>query len=248
MRSKKTNKNYDKKIQLLNADSPFSVQESYKALRTNLIFSMPGDGCKIIIVTSSLRGEGKSTTAINLALSFAQNQSKVLLLDCDLRLPVVAKKLGFKDGAGLSDLLVGVNSAAGEVQGHRYQNVHVLPAGTIPPNPTELLGSPQMANLLERLSKGYDYIIIDTPPVNEVADAVILSKHATGIVLVVRQNLSDSVEVTEALKKLEFAGAKILGFVLNGVDSIKNRRYKSKYGYGYSRSEAGTMSDGTGVD
>ncbi|MBQ6706412.1 MAG: CpsD/CapB family tyrosine-protein kinase [Clostridia bacterium] len=218
---------------LLSEESPFAIQEAYKLLRTNLIFTMPGEGCKKIVVTSSDRSEGKSTTAINLAIAIAQNQSRVLLLDCDLRLPTVSKKLKIKNVPGLTEALVGIRGQ--EMQIYALPSgVHVLTAGTIPPNPTELLGSEQMQMLLDRLSEKYEYIIIDTPPINEVADAVILSKYASGVLVVVRQNMSTTRDVDAALQKLEFAEAKVLGFVLSGAEEDK-RAYKKKYGkkYGY---------------
>lgn len=227
----KKKKKQNKKTYLLTEQSPFSVQESYKSLRTNLIFSMPAEKCKKIVVTSSSRGEGKSTTAINLAIALAQNKFKVLLLDCDLRLPTVGKKLKLKSDPGLTDALVGLNGLHMEIYG-LSNGVCVLPAGTIPPNPTELLGSDQMTEILNRLAENYEYIIMDTPPVNEVADATILSKNASGVVLVVRQGVTTTRDVDDALEKLRFADAKILGFVLNGAGSEK-KSYKKKYGYGY---------------
>ncbi len=220
------------KNRLLSDESPFAIQEAYKTLRTNLIFSMPGEGCKRVVVTSPERSEGKSTTAVNLAVAFAQNQSRVLLMDCDLRLPTVSKKLQIKNTPGLTEALVGLQGTGMEIYA-LPNGVHVLTAGTVPPNPTELLGSEQMEMLLDKLAEKYEYIIIDTPPVNEVADAIILSKAATGVVMVVRQNMSTSGDVEEALKKLEFAEAKILGFVLSGAEESHKKKYGYRYSYGY---------------
>lgn len=227
---------------LLTEDSPFAVQEAYKTLRTNIMFSIPGDNCKKIIITSAMQGESKSTTAVNLSIAFAQNHSKVLLIDCDLRLPTVAQKLGKKQAPGLSNILVGMNCIRESI--HRLPNgLDILPAGDIPPNPTELLGSEPMRQVIEILEKEYEYIILDTPPVCMVADAVILSKLTSGVVVTVRQNVADQETVNEALQKLKFAESKILGFVFTGVENEKQKSYRKGgyYGYGYGYGSVPTL-------
>ena len=233
--SKKKTKSSKKNFagHLLTENSPFAVQEAYKSLRTNLIFSIPDNKCKSIVVTSSLQHEAKSTTAINLAIAFAQNQSKVLLIDCDLRLPTIASKLAIPEKPGLSNVLVGLRSM-GETIYHMTNGFDVMPAGDVPPNPTELLGSQQMHRLMEALNEAYDYIILDTPPVCTVADATILAKFTSGAILVVRQNIATQDSVNEAVQKLEFAGSRIFGFVFSGVEDSKQKNYKKGYyGYGY---------------
>ena len=219
---------------VLDENSPFAMQEAYKALRTNVIFSIPGEECKVILVTSSIQGEAKSTTAVNLAVAFAQNGSKTLLIDADLRLPTCAMKLKTDSKPGLSNFLVGMNNYE-ECLRKLSNGLDLVPAGDVPPNPTELLGSASMGNFLDILKKNYEYIIIDTPPVCTVADASILSSFANGVVLVSRQYVASRESVAEAIRRLEFANAKILGIVFTAVENDKQKSYKKRgyYGYGY---------------
>ena len=217
---------------LLTQTSPFAIQEAYKTIRTNIIFSFPNEQCKIILITSALQGEAKSTTAVNLAVAFAQNQSKILLIDCDLRLPTDALKLSAQQTPGLTNLLVGMCTMDEAIQ-HLPNGLDMIAAGDIPPNPSELLGSPKMEQLLKELGSKYEYIILDTPPVCTVADASILAKIASGTVLVVRQGLATSESVNEALTKLKFSNAKVLGIVMTGAGNEKMKSYKKGYGYGY---------------
>lgn len=229
---------------LLTEESPFAVQEAYKTLRTNIIFSVPGEGCKKIVITSGMQAEAKSTTVVNLGIAFAQNTSKVLLIDCDLRLPTDAMKLGVSQTPGLSNVLVGMNTAEEAIY-HLPNGLDLMPAGDVPPNPTELLGSDAMRELLDTLGERYEYILLDTPPICTVADASILSKITSGVIVVVRQYVADQEMVSEALQKLEFAESKILGFVFTGVENEKQKSYRKKggygYGYGYGYSNASRM-------
>lgn len=218
---------------LLSEDSPFAVQEAYKTIRTNIIFSIPGESCKKIVITSSMQGEAKSTTAVNLGIAFAQNHSKVLLIDCDLRLPTDATKLNAKEKPGLSNLLVGMCKEEEAIQ-HLPQGLDLMPAGDIPPNPTELLGSQRMTELLESLAEKYEYILLDTPPICTVADAAILAKQTSGVIIVARQGVSTHDSINEVLQKLEFADAKVLGFVFTGVENEKQKQGRYGYGYGYA--------------
>lgn len=237
-KNKEVKKVVDERQHLLSEELSFAVQEAYKTLRTNIMFSIPEEGCKKIVVTSSLQGEAKSTTAVNLAIAFAQNNSKVLLIDCDLRLPTVAQKLGEKETPGLSNVIVGLCGAKDAIQ-KLSNGIYLLPAGDIPPNPTELLGSEQMHRLLDELGEEFEYIILDTPPVCTVADATILSKVTSGVIMVVRQNVAKQETVSEALRRLEFSEAKILGFIYTCVENNKSSYGKSGYyGYGYDRENA----------
>ena len=224
---------------LLTETSPFAIQEAYKTIRTNIIFSIPDEKCKKILVTSALQGEAKSTTAVNLGIAFAQNKSKILLIDCDLRLPTDSLKLSARKTPGLTNLLVGMCSMDAAIQ-HLPNGLDLIAAGDIPPNPSELLGSPKMEQLIKDLESRYEYIILDTPPVCTVADAVILSKITSGTILVVRQGTATRECINEALEKLKFANAKVLGLVMTGAINEKTKNYHKSYnyGYGYAHSNA----------
>lgn len=220
------------KEKVLSPDTTFQVREAYKTLRTNVIFSLPQEGCKKICVTSSIASEGKSTNCLNLAITFAETGAKVLIIDCDLRRPNVSKLLGRKSYPGLSNVLVGLNKLEDVISDSGYKNLDVIFSGNIPPNPAELLGSDKMGDIIDELSKKYDYIFFDTAPVNIVTDTTILAKWMSGIIMVVLYNSTDKDTIEESIKQLEFVGAKILGFVLNGVVYGNNGSYK----YNYKRS------------
>lgn len=213
---------------ILSSETPFSITEEYKALRANLTFSIPSDECKIIGITSADRMEGKSITCLNLAITFAETNARVLLMDCDLRLPKIGLLIDKVATPGISNLLVHLSSMDDVIQPVKKFGFDVILSGNIPPNPSELLGSDQMSKILGELSKRYDYIFIDTPPVNAVSDAVVLSKQLTGMMFVVRAGLSEKGSVKNAINQLDFAGVNILGFILNGA-SAKNLGRNKKY-------------------
>lgn len=232
--SKRNIVNFDPSKMLLSDNSSFSVQEAYKTLRTNLSFSLPGNGCKCIGVTSANRGDGKSSVAVNLAISFAQINKKVIILDCDMRLPTVASKIGIESKPGLSNYLVGSDDLR-DMLIKRIEDklIDVFPSGNIPPDPTMLLESQRMADLLEVLRNHYDYIVIDLPPLMPVSDAAILSKYIDGYLIVVRHEKSEFAKIQETLHQLEFSGAKIIGFVYNGKSVDNHYRKSNKYYYYY---------------
>lgn len=217
----------------------FAAAEAYKRLRTNLEFSQPnGSGCQIVGITSSVSGEGKSTTAINIAYTMAQTDKRVLLLECDLRIPTLAQRLRISAKPGVSNLLAGQCNGQKIIQkSGLHPRLWVATAGDIPPNPTELLGSEQMAATLKAMSEIFDVIIVDLPPVTVVSDAAIVSKYTSGMVLVVRQDYCDRDALNETLRQLRLAGSKILGFVLTDSDMQKKeyKRYGKSYG-GYQKS------------
>lgn len=220
---------------VLSPESGFQVREAYKILRTNVIFSLPQEGCKRICVTSSNASEGKSLNCLNLAITFAETGARVLIIDCDLRRPNVSKLLNRKAYPGLSNALVGLNDLNDVIQDSGFKNLDVIFSGNIPPNPAELLGSDNMKKFIDELSERYDYIFFDTAPVNVVTDTNILAKWMTGVIMVVLYNSTDRDTLEEAVKQLEFVGAKILGFILNGVvyggGSYKYGGYKKRYKY-----------------
>lgn len=202
--------------------------ESYRTLRTNIQYSSFDKEYRVIVVTSSEPGEGKSTTAGNLALSIAQDNKKVILIDCDLRKPSIHKKFKISNLVGLSDVMVGKEELTKVV--HRYgKNLVILTSGKIPPNPSEMLSSKTMSNLIETLKESFDYIILDTPPVQAVTDSQILSTKADGTILVVRAERTKKESVQNAVNLLKKVNANIIGTVLNGVDLKRNKYY---YYYG----------------
>ncbi len=229
---KKKNKKRDEDSAefLLREDSAFSIQEAYKALRTNVQFSMPGGATKYIGITSSAQSEGKSVNTVNLAVSFGQIGKRVLLMDCDMRLPTVATKLNVAGQPGLSNVLVGENTLDKTIQTVEDMHIDVLPAGTIPPDPTSLLESEQMEQLLETVRKKYDYIFIDLPPVTTVADGLILAKYIDGFLLVIKHGHSQYRAISAMMNQLKFADAKVLGFIYVNAPASGKKYYHGYYG------------------
>ncbi len=220
------------------AHVPFAIVEAYKTIRANLLFLMSGSKSKSIVISSSNVGEGKSTTAVNLAIAFAQLGSKVLLIDADMRRPSIYKKMKLSNQKGLSSVLVGfceTSEAIEEINPY----FDIMTSGPVPPNPSELLGSDKMSELLEELAQKYDYIFIDTPPVNVVSDALVLAPKTEGVVYVVHDSVTTHDEFQKALSSVEFADVRMLGVILNGTNKRKSRyryltgRYYYKYYYSY---------------
>ncbi len=209
----------------------FTAAEAYKLLRTNLNFSQPdSSGCKIFGVTSALQGEGKSTTSMNIAYTMAQTGQKVLLMECDLRLPNHAKSLKLKVTPGLSNLLAGQCTGAEVLQKSPLaEEMYCITAGDVPPNPAELLGSKQMEAVVQAMSEHFDVIILDLPPVTVVSDALVASKLVNGMVLVCRQDYCNRSSIAETVEKLKLAQAKVLGFVFTGADTQEKSYYKNNY-------------------
>ncbi|MGL4850552.1 MAG: CpsD/CapB family tyrosine-protein kinase [Clostridium sp.] len=213
--------------------SPKSIPaESYRTLRTNIKYSSFDEDVKRILVTSSEPGEGKSTTSGNIALSFAQEEKKVVIVDCDLRKPTVHKKFGVSNMKGLSEAIINKTVKREDLAKYTKSynnNLDIITAGKIPPNPSEMLSSRAMTDLLELLDKEYDYVILDSPPLHAVTDAQILSTKVSGVVLVVRAGKTKKESVIAAKVTLEKVNAKIIGTVLNGLEQSKDKYY---YYYG----------------
>ena len=232
----------------LHKNLEFTATEQYKLIRANLDFTLPEDEkCPVIGVTSSMRGEGKSTTAVNLSYVFAEKGSKVLLIDADLRIPSIAKKLDIESSPGLADLLRGKGTQITELKSHLLDNWFVLPSGDIPPNPSELLGSSRMENTLNQLRDMFDYIIIDLPPVNIVSDAVSISSLISGMIIVIREEYTEKKELERCFRQLKLSNVNVLGCVMNeakteGKSYGKYKKYKYYKYYRYYQSE----SKGTG--
>ena len=207
----------------------FASSEAYNRLRMNLSFALPEKtGGKVIGVTSAVPQDGKSYTVINLAYALAKNGNRVLIVDGDMRRPTMAIRLGLPSKPGLSNMLIKqVDNAIMPVPIH--SNMYALVAGTIPPNPSELIGIPEMKNLLDRFSKQFDYVLVDLPPIDSVSDPIVVSRFVDGMVIVVKHGHTQKRDIAEAMRQLEFSGARVLGFVYNNFSKRQNRRYKRKY-------------------
>lgn len=227
----------------LHKNLEFTATEQYKLLRTNLSFTLPeGEGCKIIGVTSSMRGEGKSTTAVNLSYVLAESGKKVLLMDGDLRIPSVAKKMGLDSSPGLSDLLRGdVKIDLATLKSPHLPNWYILPSGALPPNPSELLGSKRMEATLKGLAEHFDFIVVDLPPVNIVSDALAISKFITGMIVVIREDYAEKRELEICFRQLKLSNVNVLGCVMNETKSGKGyySKYRYKRYYKYYKTEGG---------
>jgi len=228
---------------ILTSKSGFYLREAYKTLRTNVNFALADtEGCKVILVTSAMQSEGKSLTALNLAISIAQTEAKVLIIDCDLRRPKLHRLLGASANIGLSNLLMDPKKLNVTMSKLESLGISVLLSGDIPPNPSELLASARMQNLINALRSKFDYIIIDTPPVDLVIDSVVLAPLTDGVLFVVKADQSERGAVMHALEQMEYAKAKVLGYVFNGMNPESGSGYGKyryskygRYGYGYKR-------------
>jgi polysaccharide biosynthesis transport protein len=222
-----------KRVPLLTEPVPHDFGEAFRSLRTSLVFTSGAEGPRVIAVTSSQPLEGKTTTACNLGLVLALGGSRVLLVDADLRRPGLHTVVGAKNEIGLSHLLVGQARVREAVQKTNEPNLFVISAGRIPPNPSELLSSERMQALLANLRSGpFDWVIIDTPPVLAVTDAVIVSRSVSGVVFVIGSEMTRRVHAERAIETLLSGKPKSVGAVLNRVDFDRNKYYYSRY-YGY---------------
>jgi capsular exopolysaccharide synthesis family protein len=220
-------------------DDPRSPRsESFRTLRTNLQFLNVGVTSRSFVVTSSVPGEGKSTSAANLAIAVALAGKNVIIVDADMRKPKLAEYLGLEGGVGLTDVLVGRAQPNDVIQRWGDTNLYVLPAGKVPPNPSELLGSQAMITLIRGLEGSFDTVLFDAPPLLPVTDAAVLAKNTTGALLMVAAGRAHKNQVRGAVAALENVGAKLAGIVLTmlptkGPDSYGYSRYGYGYGYGY---------------
>ena len=227
--------------QFLGEKLTFSATEAYKLLRTNLFFCLPegnNQACPVVGVTSSVQGEGKSTTSVNLAYMLAENGKRVCLIEGDLRAPTFNSRLKLNNTVGLSHVLANMEADLGNLLTKAlHKNLWVVPAGDIPPNPAELLGSSRMEQFIDALKRSFSYIIVDLPPITVVADALAVSGILDGMLVVVEEGKTTKRELSDAMQRLEIIGNKILGFVVTHADTgagrYSKRYYKSRYGYGY---------------
>lgn len=225
---------------LLNNDTPFAIREAYVKLRTGIMFCMTKDNettCKTIAVTSANPSEGKSTTAANIAISFAMLGKKTLLVDADLRKPTQRRLWKIDIPVGLCDFIAKISEL--ELAKVKDLPLWIVGSGTIPPNPSELLASERMKTFVAEASKMYDYVIIDTPPINTVADAQIISAFVDGVLIVAKSGSTTSDDLQAAVDAVEHAEGNLCGVVLNDLNMKAMRysykyKYSSKYGYKYS--------------
>ncbi len=226
---------------ILSKDTSFDVAETYKSIRTNIMFSTTKtESGKIILITSSCPGEGKTTTSINMAITFAQTGAKVILVDCDLRKSRVHRYLQLDRKSGVSNVVCGYTKLDDAIQTGVREHLDVLTAGEIPPNPAELLGTTEFKNLLEQLKERYDYIFVDTPPLTVVTDASIIMNNCNGTIIVARENMTTFDMLDVSMSEIARSGTKLLGVIL--LDSTerqkkygyyKTNKYGNKYGYKY---------------
>lgn len=233
--------NYDNK--LLNKNTPFAITEAFKTLRTNLYYTSNNEACPVFAITSAYAHAGKSIIISNTALSYAQLDKKVLLIDADMRCPVINKMFELKSSDhGLSELLASPKFEPNDLESFIINSgiygLDIITSGRIPPNPSELLSSKRINELLVFAKQNYDYIFIDLPPICEVADAGVIASLVTGYLFAVRAGTTDTQEVADGLEALRQTGANVIGFVLNDVNLKSSKKYY-KYGkYGYNRSYA----------
>lgn len=210
--------------------------EAYRTLRTNIQYSSFDKEYRTIVITSSEPGEGKTVTAGNLALALAQGESKVLLLDCDMRKPSVHKNFRISNESGLTDLLLHKKTME-QVMVKYNENLTIVSAGRVSPNPSEMLGSKAMGTFLEEMKSHFDYVVMDTPPLGAVTDAQVLSTKVDGTILVVKAGATKKDVVMNSVNLIKKVNGNLIGTVLNGVEQHKNKYY---YYYG---SEESTVSE-----
>ena len=216
-------------ITLVDPSSP--IAEQYRTIRTNIQFASSADKqIKTIVVTSSGPAEGKSTTSANLAVVFAKSGQRVLLVDADMRKPTVYKTFNLNNASGLSTVLSTSTSVLEAAKKTVIDNLSVLTSGPKPPNPSELLGSARMNQVMEEAKNLYDVVIFDMPPVVAVTDAQIMASKADGTILVVRENVARKESLTKARDLLNMVQARIIGVVYNGAEHSKDSGYYYYYG------------------
>ena len=229
-----TNRNRERFPDLITDHTPKSpVSESFRGIRTGILFSSANSAPQVILITSSGPEEGKTSCASNLAVTMAQSGSKVILIDCDMRRPKLHRKFRIDRDVGISNVLVGSAALNEVIVPTGIDNLSLIPCGPIPPNPSEILGSEKMAQVLEALKKGYTRVLIDSPPVSAVTDSSVLAKMVDGTVLVVRAGETPRPAVKNGIEQLKSVNSNILGAVLNGIRPGRDGYYHYQYYYYY---------------
>lgn len=225
------NKPHENKI---TSQTPFAVTEAYKVVRTNMQFALAAQEGKAVVISSPTPGDGKSTTAANISITLAQTSARILLIDADLRKPVQHKIFQVDNTHGLSRLLVGFETLGDCIKRDVEPGIDLITSGPLPPNPSELLGSPNMTTLIQKMHAYYDYILIDSPPVNIVTDAILLAVKCAGIIIVARQNATTYDDLGKTIEFVKSSKSNILGVVITDAHD-RNKSYKrtKKYTYKY---------------
>lgn len=220
---------------LINATTaPPGFVEAFRSLRTSMLFASAETGCRLVLVSSNMPGEGKTLVSSNLAVALAMSKQRVLLVDADMRRPKAHDQFGRELVPGLSNVLVGDATVDAAIQATGSENLQVLSAGTLPPNPPELLGSPQFGELMTLMAGRFDWIVIDSPPVRAVSDALLIAHLATAVVFVIGAEMTDVTSAKAALVRFKAANAKMAGAVLN---KVQLRRHSYYYAQHYGRSD-----------
>ena len=230
---KRINSAPEVKVETISEKSKFAIVESYKSARTNIMFSLSADDNKVFAVTSYSKGEGKSTVSANLAISFSKMEKRILLIDCDLRRPNVHNIFKIDNSIGLSNVIGKMGDFDEVVHREVLPNLDIMPSGTIPPNPSELLCSQRFIDLVARVKEEYDYVIFDTPPIGVVADALLLKDYVAGFVVVLRERMTTHGDIQNLLESAKLADCKLLGFVKVGCQTNKKRSRRGYYYYQY---------------
>ena len=219
---------------ILSDNTQFAIKEAYKAARTNLVFSLAENEAKIVVITSCSPSEGKSTNVLNMAITMAETGAKVLLIDCDMRKPVQHQLLRLDNKVGLSSVLGGiVKDVSKAIERNVRINLDVLTAGSIPPNPAELISGARMDDLLQLVGKHYDYVFIDTPPANVVTDAFLLNNRIAGIIFVVKEGHTRHEDIRECLTKAKMTNGRVLGFIRANCSAKGTKGGYKSYKYKY---------------
>ncbi len=235
MKTKKSKQKLNKLI------TEFELTQAYENIRANIMFSIVKSGCKKIIVTSSYESEGKSTVASNIAKQLSKLNVKVLLIDMDFRHPTQSCLFNFSHEDGLSDLIISGKSLSSTVKSiEEYPNLHVITTGTSVPSPSNLLASKKLEKLLSYFEEQYEYVIIDTPPINIISDALYVAKYTDGVILVVKEGSTTHPMLKKAMNSFELINIPILGFILNSAKrSSSDSHYSGYHSYYYNNYEKG---------
>jgi receptor protein-tyrosine kinase len=222
--------------------------EAFRQLRTYLEFIDVGSPVQILVVTSSVAEEGKTTTAINLAAALVAANRRVLIVEADLRRPTLDDHFKVRGSVGLTDVIVGRGELEAAMQPVGVNGLMLLPSGKLPPNPSELLGSDAMVQLLERLRDRFDVVVVNTPPLLPVTDAAVLSAHADGVLVVVRAGRTTRQQLTLAMRTLNAVGARVLGTVLNMAPTDRGSSYEAYRQAGMTEADHGAPKDDSPVN